>query len=68
MTLAWALQREEMLSDYIVPSDVLNQMVDRLGEFVAPYQLALESESDPHPMHLYLQGLLSTCNARMPRK
>jgi SRSO17 transposase len=34
-------------------------MVDRLGEFVMPYQQALETEADPHSMHLYLQGLLS---------
>jgi SRSO17 transposase len=34
-------------------------MVDRLGEFVVPYQRALEIEVSPNPMHLYLQGLLS---------
>ena len=33
-------------------------MVDRLAEFVVPYQQALEAEA-AHPMHLYLQGLLS---------
>ena len=41
-----------------------NEMVDRLGEFVLPYQQALEIEADPHSMHLYLQGLLS----HLPRK
>ena len=35
------------------------QMVDRLGEFVVPYQQVLETEAVQHPMHLYLQGLLS---------
>ena len=39
-------------------------MVDRLGEFIMPYQQALETEADPHSMHLYLQGLLS----HLPRK
>jgi SRSO17 transposase len=34
-------------------------MVDHLGEFIVPYQLALETEAVQHPMHLYLQGLLS---------
>src|SRR5712691_4126986 len=34
-------------------------MVDRLGEFVVPYQHALETETGQHHMHLYLQGLLS---------
>src|SRR2546422_8948328 len=39
-------------------------MVERLGEFVMPYQQALKTEDDPHSMHLYLQGLLS----HLPRK
>jgi SRSO17 transposase len=39
-------------------------MVERLGEFVMPYQQALETEANPHSMHLYLQGLLS----QLPRK
>jgi len=37
---------------------------NRLGEFVVPYQQALESEANHLPMHLYLQGLLS----HLPRK
>src|SRR2546430_385733 len=60
----WAQRQEEMLSDCLVSPDVFHQMVDRLGEFVVPYQQALESEADQHPMHLYLQGLLS----HVPRK
>ncbi len=59
MTPAWAQRREEMLSDCLVSPDVFTQMVDRLGEFSMPYQQALETEADQHPMHLYLQGLLS---------
>src|SRR6266853_7047809 len=59
MTPAWAQRREEMLSDCLVSPDVFNQMVDRLDEFVVPYQQALVTEADQHPMPLYLQGLLS---------
>src|SRR5712691_8208325 len=59
MNTVWAQRREEMLSDCLVSPDVFKQMVDRLGEFVVPYQQALETEADQHPMHLYLQGLLS---------
>ena len=64
MIPAWAQRREAMLSDCLVSPDVFHQMVDRLGEFVVPYQQALVTEADPHPMHLYLQGLLS----HLPRK
>jgi SRSO17 transposase len=64
MTPVWAQRREELLRDGLVSPDVFNQMVDRLGEFVAPYQQALEIEAGQHPMHLYLQGLLS----HLPRK
>jgi SRSO17 transposase len=64
MTPVWAQRREELLSDCLVSPDVFHEMVDRLGEFVMPYQQALETEADPHSMHLYLQGLLS----HLPRK
>jgi SRSO17 transposase len=59
MMTVWAQRREEMLSDCLVSPDVFHQMVDRLGEFVVPYQHALETETGQHHMHLYLQGLLS---------
>ncbi len=59
MTPAWALRREELLSDCIVSPDVFNPMVDRLGEFVLPYQQVLETEAGQRNVHLYLQGLLS---------
>ena len=59
MTLAWAQRREELLSDCIVSPDVFHQIVDRLGEFVVPYQQALETEAGQRNVHLYLQGLLS---------
>ena len=41
MTPSWAQRREEILSDCLVSPDVFTQMVDRLGEFVVPYQQAL---------------------------
>src|SRR5262252_9310635 len=59
MTPAWAQRREEMLSDCLVSPDVFHQMVDRLSEFVVPYQHALDTETGQHYTHLYLQGLLS---------
>src|SRR5438876_699249 len=59
MTPMWAQRREELWSDCIVSPDVFNEMVDRLGEFVMPYQHVLETEAGQHNMHLYLQGLLS---------
>src|SRR5262252_1107639 len=59
MTSAWAQRREELLSDCLVSPDVFTQRVERLGEFIAPYQQALETAADQHAMHLYLQGLLS---------
>ena len=64
MTPVWAQRREELWSDCLVSPDVFNEMVDRLGEFVMPSQRALETEADPHSMHLSLQGLLS----HVPRK
>ena len=59
MTPVWAQRREELRSDCIVSPDMFNQLVDRLDEFVVPYQQALETEVGQQPMHLYLQGLLS---------
>jgi SRSO17 transposase len=55
----WAQRREEVLSDCIVSPDVFTQMVERLGEFVVPYQHALEIEASGRHVYLYLQGLLS---------
>ena len=59
MNTVWVLRREELLSDCLVSPDVFNQMVDRLGEFVMPYQHVLETEAGQRNVHLYLQGLLS---------
>ena len=58
MSTMWAVRREALLSDCLVSPEVFHQMVDRLGEFVVPYQQVLETEA-AHPMHLYLQELLS---------
>jgi len=71
MNTVWALRREELLSDCLVSPDVFNQMVDRLGEFVMPYQHVLETEAGQRNVHLYLQGLLSHLpgkNARTSRR
>src|SRR3989441_51021 len=64
MITVWAQRREALVSDCLVSPDMFTQMVDRLGEFVVPYQHALETEPSQHHMHLYLQGLLS----HLPRK
>jgi hypothetical protein len=68
MNLVWAQRREEVLRDCIVSPDVFTQMVDRLAEFVVPYQHVLETEAGQRNVHLYLQGLLSrsrTCWLRI---
>jgi SRSO17 transposase len=59
MTPAWAQRQEELLSDCTVFPDLFNPMVDRLGDFVVPYQQALETEAGQRNVHLYLAGLLS---------
>ena len=68
MTPVWAQRREELLSDCIVSPDVFNQMMDRLGEFVAPYQQALETEAAGTTCTSTFRGCCPTCPARMPRK
>jgi SRSO17 transposase len=59
MHTAWAQRREALLRDCIVSPDVFTSMVERLGDFVAPYQRALETEASQRNVHRYLQGLLS---------
>src|ERR687887_713927 len=59
MTQAWAQRREALLSDCSVSPDVFTSMVERLGDFVVPYQHALETEAGKRHLHLYLAGLLS---------
>ena len=64
MTPGWAQRQEELRSDCIVSPDVFDHMVDRLRDFVVPYQQALETQAGQRNVHLYLQGLLS----HLPRK
>ena len=64
MTPAWAQRQAALLRDCIVSPDVFMHMVDRLREFVVPYQQAFETEAAQRNVHLYLQGLLS----HLPRK
>jgi SRSO17 transposase len=59
MALTWAQRREALLSDCIVSPDVFNPMIDRLAEFVVPYQQAMGTEAAQRNLHLYLQGLVS---------
>ena len=59
MTPAWAQRQEELLRDCIVSPDVFHSLVDRLCDFVVPYQRVLETEAGQRNVHLYLQGLLS---------
>jgi hypothetical protein len=59
MTPVWAQRREALLSDCVVSPDVFDHMVERLYDFVVPYQQALETEAGKRNVHLYLQGLLS---------
>ena len=59
MTLAWVQRQEELLRDCIVSPDVFSPMVDRLSEFVVPYQQALEAAAGQHHVQRYLAGLLS---------
>src|SRR5215471_8663067 len=59
MHTVWPQRREEVLRDCLVSPDVFTQMVDRLAEFVVPYQHVLETEASQRNVHLYLQGLLS---------
>src|SRR5262247_1141658 len=64
MTPAWAQRQEELLSDCIVSPNVFHHMVDRLSDFVAPYQRALKTKAGQRNVYLYPQGLLS----HLPRK
>ena len=64
MPPTWVQRQEAWLQDCVVSPDVFRHMVDRLGEFVAPYQQALETKANQRNVHLYLQGLLS----HLPRK
>ena len=68
MHTVWAQRREEVWNDCSVSPDVFTQMVHRLGEFVVPYQHALETEVSERHVHLYLQGLLSDLERKNAEK
>ena len=68
MTPLWAQRQEELLSDCLVSPDVFNHMVDRLCDFVVPYQQALETEASQRNVHLYLAGLLSHLDRKNAEK
>ena len=64
MTPAWVQRQEALLHDCVVSPDVFEHMVERLRDFVVPYQRALETAAGKRNVYLYLQGLLS----HLPRK
>src|SRR5215831_18973278 len=64
MTPAWVQRQEALLQDCVVSPDVFEHMVERLRDFVVPYQRALETAAGKRNVYLYLQGLLS----HLPRK
>ena len=68
MTPAWAQRQAELLSDCLVSPDVFQHMVDRLRDFVVPYQHALETEASHRNVHLYLAGLLSHLDRKNAEK
>jgi SRSO17 transposase len=68
MTPAWAQRQAELLSDCIVSPNVFDHMVDRLRDFVVPYQRALETEAGQRNVHLYLVGLLSHLDRKNAEK
>src|SRR5919197_2139689 len=68
MTSAWAQRQAELWRDCIVSPDVFASMVDRLGDFVVPYQHGLETEAGKRHLHLYLVGLLSHLHRKNAEK
>ena len=64
MTLAWAQRQAALLRDCLVSPDVFSPMVDRLGEFVVPYQQALEAEAGQPHVQRYLAGRLAHLNRK----
>jgi SRSO17 transposase len=56
---AWVSRHEELLHDCVVSPHVFDPLIDRLRDFVVPYQHGLETEAGQRNMHLYLTGLLS---------
>src|ERR1700758_847989 len=63
-----AQRQAELLRDCIVSPDVFASMVDRLCDFVVPYQHALETEAGKRHVHLSLAGLLSHLDRKNAEK
>src|SRR5215510_10693818 len=68
MTTTWAQRQEALLRDCLVSPSVFESMVDRLCDFVMPYQHALETEAGKRHLHLYLVGLLSHLDRKNAEK
>jgi SRSO17 transposase len=68
MTPVWAQRQAELLRDCIVSPNVFESIVDRLCDFVVPYQHALETEAGTRHVHLYLAGLLSHLDRKNAEK
>src|SRR5215468_12448492 len=68
MTSGWAQRQAELLSSCIVSPHVFESIVDRLCDFVVPYQHALETEAGKRHVHLYLAGLLSHSDRKNAEK
>jgi SRSO17 transposase len=68
MTPLWAQRQADLLRDCLVSPDVFASMVDRLCDFVVPYQHGLETEAGKHHLYLYLIGLLSHLDRKNAEK
>ena len=65
MTPTWTQRREEMLSDCLVSPDVFTQMVERLGEFVVPYQGSRQNDVKMHAKTESLKSQHDTTSQRL---
>ena len=65
MNPVWAQRREDVLRDCFVSPDIFTQMVERLGEFVVPYQHVLATEAGQRNVHVYLV-VLKISNVSIP--
>jgi SRSO17 transposase len=68
MTTTWAQHQEALLRDCLVSPSVFESMVDRLCDFVVPYQHALKTEAGKRHLHFYLVGLLSHLDRKNAEK
>jgi hypothetical protein len=68
LTLAWAQRQAELWRDCSVSPDVFNSMVDRLRDFVVPYQHALGTAARQRHVPLSQVGLLSHLDCKKAEK